>query len=75
MHEETVGNISDKLVRMQEYYNQHRDFFFDQGFTTFQDPRLLPLRFPVAELIETQSRDQLIEAIKQHQHITQVTLQ
>ena len=75
MHEETVGYVSDKLVRMQEYYNQHRDFFFDQGFTTFQDPRLLPLRFPVAELVETQPRDQLIEAIKQHQHITQVILQ
>jgi len=75
MHEETVGYVSDKLVRMQEYYNLHKDFFFDQGFTTFQDPRLLPLRFPVAELIETQPRNQLIEAIKQHQHITQVTLQ
>jgi hypothetical protein len=75
MHEETIGYVSDKLVRMQEYYNQHRDFFFDQGFTTFQDPRLLPLRFPVAELIEIQPRDQLIETIKQHQHITQVILQ
>jgi hypothetical protein len=75
MHEETVAYSAEKLVRMQAYYNQHQDFFFDQGFTTFQDPRLLPLRFPVAELIETQPRDQLIEAIKQHQHITQVTLQ
>ena len=75
MHEETVGYVSDKLVRMQEYYKLHRDFFFAQGFTTFQDPRLLPLRFPVAELIETQPRDQLIEAIRQHQHITQITLQ
>jgi hypothetical protein len=75
MYEETVGYISDKLVRMQEYYKLHRDFFFDQGFTTFQDPRLLPLRFPVAELIETQPRDQLIETIKQYQHITEITLQ
>jgi hypothetical protein len=75
MHEETVDYVADKLIRMQEYYNQHREFFFDQGFTTFQDPRLLPLRFPVAELIETQPRDQLTEAIRQHQHITQVTLQ
>jgi hypothetical protein len=75
MHEETVDYVSDKLVRMQEYYKLHRDFFFDQGFTTFQDPRLLPLRFPVAELIETRPRDQLIEAIKHHQYITQVTLQ
>jgi hypothetical protein len=75
MHEETIGYVSDKLVRMQEYYNLHRDFFFDQGFTTFQDPRLLPLRFPVAELIETQPREQLINAIRQQQHITKISLQ
>jgi hypothetical protein len=75
MHEETADCVADKLVRMQAYYNKHREFFFDQGFTTFQDPRLLPLRFPVAELVETQPRDQLIETIKQHQYITQVTLQ
>jgi len=75
MHEETVDYVADKLARMQEYYNQHREFFFDQGFTTFQDPRLLPLRFPVAQLVETQPRNQLTEAIRQHQHITQVTLQ
>jgi hypothetical protein len=75
MHEETADYVADKLVRMQEYYNQHREFFFDQGFTTFQDPRLLPLRFPIAELIETQSREQLINAIRQKQHITQVSLQ
>ena len=75
MHDETVGYISDKLVRMQEYYNLHRDFFFDQGFTTFQDPRLLPLRFPVAELIETMPRAQLLNKIQQHQMITNITLE
>lgn len=75
MHEETVNYMSEKLVVMQEYYNQHKDFFFDQGFTTFQDPRLLPLRFPVAELIETVPRDQLIQQIAQRQYITRVSLE
>jgi hypothetical protein len=75
MHEETVDYISDKLVRMQEYYNLNRDFFFDQGFTTFQDPRLLPLRFPVAELIETMSKEQLLKKIQQQQHITKVYIE
>jgi hypothetical protein len=75
MHSETVDYLSEKLCRMQDYYNQHKDFFFDRGFVTFQDPRLLPLRFPVAELIETHPQDQLIELIKQHQTVTQVTLQ
>lgn len=75
MHEETADYVSDKLVRMQAYYNQHREFFFDQGFVTFQDPRLLPLRFPVAQLIETMPRDQLLEQIQQRQTVTQVTIQ
>lgn len=75
LHEETMDYISEKLCRMREYYNQHGDFFFDRGFTNFQDPRLLPLRFPVAELIETASREQLLQHIAQQQHITQVVLQ
>ena len=75
MHEETADYIADKLVRMQAYYNQHREFFFDQGFTTFQDPRLLPLRFPVAQLIETMPRHELLAAISQQQQVTQVTIQ
>lgn len=75
MHEETADYVADKLARMQAYYNQHREFFFDQGFTTFQDPRLLPLRFPVAQLIETMPRHELIAAIRQYQQVTQVTIQ
>ena len=74
MHEETADYVADKLVRMQAYYNQHREFFFEQGFVTFQDPRLLPLRFPVAELIETMPRHELLTNIGQQQKITQVTL-
>jgi hypothetical protein len=75
MHEETADYVADKLVRMQAYYNQHREFFFDQGFVTFQDPRLLPLRFPVAQLIETMPRHELLATISQQQKITQVTIQ
>jgi hypothetical protein len=75
MHAETADYVSEKMMRMKEYYNQHREFFFDCGFTTFHDPRLLPLRFPVAELIETLPREELIQRIAQQQHITQVRLQ
>lgn len=75
MYTEPPDHVSEKLCRMQEYYTQHRDFFFDRGFTTFEDPRLLPLRFPVAELVHTVTTDQLISAIAQQQHITQVSLQ
>jgi hypothetical protein len=75
LHEETATYASEKLVRMQEYYNQHRDFFFEHGYTTFQDPKLLPLRFPVAELIETMPREQLLKEIQQRQLVTKVTVE
>jgi hypothetical protein len=75
MYQETADRQLQKLNSMKDYYAQHRDFFLKHGYDVFHDPRLLPLRFPVAELIETLPRDQLIKAIAQQQHITQVILQ
>jgi hypothetical protein len=75
MHEESADDVAQKIVAMHDYYVQHQDFFFEQGYTTFYDPKLLPLRFPVAQLIETMPRSQLIESIAETQHITGVALQ
>lgn len=75
LHEETVAYAAEKLVRMQTYYNQHRDFFLEHGYTIFQDPRLLPLRYPVAELIETMPRQQLLAEIQQRQCVTKVYIE
>jgi hypothetical protein len=75
LHEETVSYCAEKLSRMQQYYCQHLEFFTKQGYESFQDSRLLPLRFPVADLIETMSRDQLLEEIKQRQLVTKVYLE
>ena len=75
MHEETLSYLSDKIVRMRHYFMQHREFFFEKGYFSFDDSRLLPLRFPVAELIYKEDPAILIEAIAQRQYITQVTLE
>lgn len=75
MCDETLASIAEKVSNMQKYYNQHKEFFLDRGFTNFQDSRLLPLRFPVAELIETMPRDQLLQEVKQRQQITKVTIE
>ena len=75
LHEETVAYAAEKQIRMQEYYKHHREFFSEQGYTTFQDPRMLPLRFPVAQLVETMPRDQLLEHIRLRQTVTLVTIQ
>lgn len=75
LHEETTSYAAEKLTRMQQYYNAHREFFYERGYTSFQDPRLLSLRFPVAELVETMPREELIKAIAQQQTINQVWIE
>jgi hypothetical protein len=72
---DTTEEIQNKLKNMQEYYNQHQKFFQQHGYSKFNDPKLLPLRFPVAQLIETMPRKQLLEEIKQRQHVSQVYIQ
>lgn len=73
--EDTIGDVAKRVIAMTEYYNQHREFFNQRGYTEFAHPRLMPLRFPVAELIETQPREQLLEQIQQHQLVTRVSLE
>ena len=63
---------AEYLFGMQNYFNQHIDFFTQYGYTEFNHTRLLPIKFPVAELIETMPRDQLLKEIQQQQYITKV---
>lgn len=73
--DDSVEEIQSKLKHMQEYYNTHCDFFKSHGYNKFNDPKLLPLRFPVAQLVETMPREQLLEQIKQRQHVSKVYIQ
>jgi hypothetical protein len=73
--DDTSEEIHTKLSNMQTYYVAHQDFFKQRGYSTFNDPRLLPLRFPVAQLIETMPREQLLQEIKQRQQVSQVYIQ
>lgn len=74
LYEETVAYVAEKCHRMQNYFNQHIDFFHNQGYNSYHNTRLLPLRFPVAQLVETMPRDQLLAKIQQRQLITKVYL-
>jgi len=73
--DDTAQEIQNKLENMQLYYNSHLEYFQKQGYNKFDDPRLLPLRFPVAQLIETMPRQQLLEEIKQRQYVNRVYIQ
>ena len=73
--EDSINDLAQRVMAMSLYYQQNNEFFAQRGYTEFANPRLLPLRFPVAELIETEPRDQIIEQIRQHQTITRVELE
>ena len=73
--DDTTEEVQNKLQNMQQYYNTHQDFFAKQGYNNFNDPRLLPLRFPVAQLKEIMPRAQLLTEIQQRQQVGRVYIQ
>jgi hypothetical protein len=65
-------DIDTILQNMQQYYQAHRDFFAERGYQQFDHVKLQPMQFPVARIIETVSREQLIKHIQQRQLVTRV---
>ena len=66
---------SEKLPVMQQYFSEHQNFFESRGIQSINDVRVLPLRFPVADLVDQRSPDQILELIKQHQYVKTVTIE
>jgi hypothetical protein len=73
-YEDSSNQVAERLEKMQQYYTAHQEFFCEKGYEYFPNARLLPYRFPVAQLIETQPRAQLLETIQTQQLITRVSL-
>lgn len=67
--------LDNALANMQQYYNAHREFFVIRGLDQFSDPRLQPLKFPVAQLIETIPRAQLLKEIAARQTVSNIHIQ
>jgi hypothetical protein len=66
---------AEHLFNLQDYFRQHQEFFNKHGYTEFNHLKLLPLKFPVAELVETMAREKLLEEIQQRQLVTKVYLE
>ena len=64
--------LDNIMQNMQQYYQEHRDFFAERGYQYFDHVKLQPLQFPVARIIETVPREQLINDIQQRQLVTRV---
>jgi hypothetical protein len=71
-YETTQHMVDKRFDLMKPYYQVHRDFFDSHGYPEFDHVKLLPLWFPVAQLIERVPRDQLFEDIRQRQFVTKV---
>jgi hypothetical protein len=68
-------DLTQKLDHMQQYMSQHQNFFLARGIENVYNVQALPLRFPVADLEYTGSRDELISQIRSRQLVREVTVQ
>jgi hypothetical protein len=73
--EDSMNEVAQRIIAMAKYYNDHTEFFVSRGYTDISHPRLMPLYFPVAELVETMPREQLLELIQTHQVVTRVHIE
>jgi hypothetical protein len=73
--EHDAATLDKTRASMQQYYNTHQEFFRSRGFASFDDARLQPLRFPVAQLIETMPRAQLLQEIAARQQVSHIQIQ
>jgi hypothetical protein len=62
------------IKKLIDYYNRHNEFFIRHDINEFYDARILPLKFPVAEIVTSYSKEQLLEQIQQRQHVNKVYL-
>jgi hypothetical protein len=68
-------NLSKIYGSVQHYIDQHQDFFVAQNITSVYNIKAQPLRFPVADLEYTGSREELLFQIARRQWVQQVTLE
>ena len=68
-------DLESKVPVMAKYMKEHQQFFLDRGIDTVYNTRALPLRFPLAQLVETVSRSALLAEIARRQYITRVTIE
>jgi len=74
LFELSESEVIGKAVSMMNYFDQHQEFFHSRGYSSIGDAKLAPLRFPVAQLIETVPRDQLLADIRERQFVKLVTI-
>jgi hypothetical protein len=68
-------DLTPSYGKVQQYIDQHSDFFLAQGITNVYNTQARPLRFPVADLIYNGNRDQLLANIASRQWVQQAIIE
>jgi hypothetical protein len=68
-------DLSEKYGRIQHYIDQHQEFFLAQNITSVYNVKAQPLRFPVADLIYTGAKEDLLAEIAKRQWISQIEIE
>lgn len=67
-------DLSHKYERVQGYIDQHKEFFLARNITSVYNVQAQPLRFPVADLVYSGNREQLINDISTRQWVSNIEL-
>lgn len=67
-------NLTEIYGSIQNYIDQHRDFFLVHGITSVYNIKAQPLRFPVAQLEYNTSQEQLLFEIAQRQWVYNIDI-
>lgn len=72
-YENTDSEIAERRQLLEQYYQQHRQFFQRLGINDTDDYRIKPVRFKVAQL-QTQDRHKIINQLQANQLIADIEL-
>jgi hypothetical protein len=68
-------DLTEDYSKVQQYIDDHQDFFVARNITSVYNTQARPQRFPVADLIHTGNRDQLLADIAERQWVQQATIE
>lgn len=68
-------NLSEIYGSVQRYIDDHKDFFLAHNITGVYNIKAQPLRFPVAELVYSGNREELLFQIARRQWIHEIILE
>ena len=67
-------DLNQKLSGMQQYIEQHQEFFLAHSIESVYNVKAQPLRFPVADLEYTGTQQELISQIRSRQLVREVKI-